>query len=153
MKKPKHEPGTFVRILLSDASFGYGRLLDDPYVALYDHRTAEPSTDLDAIEVKPVLFKVAVRRREGRDQWESIGKRPLQGEVAKPVVQFMQDLGNFRDCKIFDTAGMEKDATPDECVGLERASVWESRGVEERLLDTLMGRPNPEEERGRVRLA
>jgi hypothetical protein len=152
MAKPKHEPGTFLRIPLSDGSFGYGRLLEAPLAAFYDYRTAEPSADLDVLTSRPVLFTVGVRRRQGRDHWEAIGKRPLAGKLAEPVVQFLQDLGNPRSCKIFDTAGMERDVTPEECVGVERAAVWESSGVEERLLDTLLGRPNAQEVRGRVRL-
>ena len=64
----------------------------------------------------------------------------------------MLDRGNFRDCLIFDTAGNERRAEPQECLGLERASVWEEVGVEERLLDTFMGRPNDSVEHLKVRL-
>jgi hypothetical protein len=59
---------------------------------------------------------------------------PLVGEVSKPIVQFTQDVADPSQCTIFDTAGMERDATPEECVGLERASVWESHGIGEKLL-------------------
>ena len=51
--------------------------------------------------------------------------RELEEHLAQPVVQFMQDLGDFRRCTIFDTAGNEREAEPKECVGLERAAVWE----------------------------
>lgn len=64
----------------------------------------------------------------------------------------MQDVGNFRRCTILDTAGSMRDAEPQECVGLERMAVWEDSGVEDRLLDTLMGRPNETVERFKVRL-
>ncbi len=50
------------------------------------------------------------------------------------------------------TAGNERRAEPRECIGLERASVWEEVGVEERLLDTFRGRPNATAERHKVRL-
>jgi len=81
------KPGTFVRIPLADGSFGYGRVLSDPYMAFYDHRTAEPSSDLDEIESKPVLFTQAVRLF-GHDGWGELGHRTPQGEVAKPVICF-----------------------------------------------------------------
>jgi len=152
MKKLKtFKTGTFIRIPLADGSFGYGRMLSDPYIAFYDLRTMDPSTDLDNIESKPVLFTQAVRIF-GSSQWEGIGERKLEGVVAKPVVRFMQDIANFRDCVIYDSDGWERKATPEECIGLERAAVWDSPHIEERLLDHFMGRPNKTEISLRVRL-
>lgn len=151
-KALKFVPGTFVRIPLTDGSFGYGRILSDPYMAFYDYRTFEPSSDLDAIGSKPVLFRQAVRLLS-YDRWANIGKRELEGEVAQPVVRFMQDLADFRKCTIFDSVGMEKSVGPEECVGLERAAVWDPHHIERRLLDTFMGRPNDDEIRARVRLS
>lgn len=150
-KTPKLVSGTFVRIPLADGSFGYGRVLSDPYIAFYNYRTTEPSSDLDVIGSKPVLFTQTVRLF-GYDRWANIGKRELEGEVAKPVVRFMQDLADFRKCTIFDSAGMEKEVGPEECIGLERAAVWDPPHIERRLLDTFMGRPNEDEIRARVRL-
>lgn len=144
--------GTFVRIPLADGSFGYGRVLSDPYVAFYNHRTDEPLADLDVLGSQPVLFTQAVRFLSG-DRWTKIGHRALQGEVAKPVVRFMQDVADFRKCIIFDSEGMEKEVPPEACVGIERASVWDQPHIERRLLDTFMGRPNEDELRARVRLS
>ena len=144
-------PGTFVRVPLADGTFGYGRALSDPYMAFYDLRTAEPASDLDRIERMPVLFKQAVRLLDP-DRWPGLGERPLEGEVAEPVVRFVQDIGDYTMCTIFDSAGMERQATPEECVGLERAAVWDQHHIEQRLLDTFEGRPNAQEERLRVKL-
>lgn len=150
-KAPKLIPGTFVRIPLADGSFGYGRVLSDPYIAFYNYRTTEASEDLDVIESKPVLFTQAVRLFD-YNRWANLGKRELSGEVAKPVVRFTQDLGDYRKCVIFDSLGMERQATPEECVGLERAAVWDPHHIERRLLDTFEGRPNEDEIWARVRL-
>ena len=151
MLKPIHKPGTFLRIPLNDGSFGYGRVLGLLDCAFYNHRTTSPDSDLDRIASKPVLFKIAVRHLALK-AWEAIGWRELEEHLAQPVVYFMQDIGDFRRCTIFDTAGNERDAEPEECVGLEEAAVWEKEGVERRLLDALLGRPNAEMERARVRL-
>lgn len=91
-----------------------------------------------------------MRLRDGA-RWPAIGWRELEDEVAKPVVQFMQDVFDFHNCTIFDSEGMRRDAEPEECVGLERASVWDMHHIEQRLLDTFMGRPNEAEVRARVR--
>jgi hypothetical protein len=84
--------------------------------------------------------------------WEHIGSKTLEGAVAEPVVRFMQDVADFRQCTIFDTSGNSRAATPEECIGIERASVWDTHHIEERLLDTFMGRPNVAEMHSRVRL-
>lgn len=148
--KPKFEEGAFVRIPLEDGTFGYARQLPLPDFAFYDLRTVEPLSDLDTIERRAILFKIGAR--EDRRRWIPLGTRPLSGEVAEPVVQFHQEIGDYRKCTIFDTAGHERSAAPEECIGLERASIWEAHGVERRLLDTFEGRPNREVEHGRVRL-
>ena len=149
---PKFVPGTFIRIPLADGSFGYGRILSDPYVALYNYRTLEPSADVDVIGIQPILFTQAVRHL-GQDRWINIGRRELVGDVAKPVVRFRQDVADFRNCTIFDSEGMRRQVAPEECVGLERASVWDPHHIERRLLDAFMGRPNEDEIRARVRLS
>ncbi len=151
MRKKAYRPGAFVRISLGDGSCGYGRLLETPYAAFYNYRTASPDSDLDRIASKPVLFKTAVRHL-ALNAWEVIGWRELEEHLTQPLIRFMQDVGDFRRCTIFDTAGNERAAEPHECVGLERAVVWEQQGIEERLLDAFMGRPNADEERLKVRL-
>lgn len=147
MRKQSHKPGTFLRIPLADGSFGYGRLLTSPYSAYYDYRTTSPDSDLGRIASKPILFKAAVRQ-----SWEVIGWRELEEHLTQPVVRFHQDIGDFRRCKIYDSAGNEREAKPQECVGLERDAVWEQHALEERLLDTFMGRPNASVEHLKVRL-
>jgi hypothetical protein len=145
------QAGTFIRIPLNDGSFGYGRILSNPYVAFYNYRTMEPFFDLVVIGSKPLLFTQAVRLFD-YNRWGNIGWDDLDGEVAKPVVRFVQDIIDFKKCTIFDTEGMRRDAVPEECIGLERAAVWEMHHIEERLLDTFMGRPNEAEIQARVRL-
>jgi hypothetical protein len=150
MSRQRHKPGTFLRIPLADGSFGYGRMLEPPYDAFYNYRTPGPDEDLDRISSQPILFRIAVRH-SAPNSWEAIGWREIEEHLAQPIVQFTQDLGNFRDCTIFDTAGNVRAAEPQECVGLESAAVWEQHQVEERLLDTFMGRPNADAENLRVR--
>ena len=151
MASTTHKPGMFMRIPLADGSYGYGRLLQQPYAAFYDYRTTEPSDDLDAIERQPILFRVAILI-SGLRKWTPLGVRPLAGEAAAPLVFFQQNPFNPLVCSIYDTLGNDRNATPEECVGLERSAVWEPRHVEQRLLDRFMGRPNETEIHLRVRL-
>ncbi len=147
----RNKPGTFIRLHLADGSFGYGRLLDPPYAAFYGHQTREPDSSLEQIASTPILFKVAVNV-SALNEWAVIGWKEPEPHLSQPIVQFRQALGDFRRCTIFDTAGNTKAAAPHECVGLERAAVWERDSVEERLLDAFLGRPNATLEHLAVRL-
>lgn len=145
------KPGTVFRIPLADGSSAYAMKLDSPYAAFYDYRTLEPSSDLDTICIKPIFLRLAVEG-DVADYWDVIGWRPVQGDAAAPVLQFMQDIADHRSCTLFDSVGMEKDVAPEECIGIERAVVWRHDHAEQRLLDAFLGRPNKEEQRHRVRL-
>ncbi len=138
---PKHKPGSFWRIPLPDGSFGYGRILELHFDAFYNYRTTEPDADLDRIASKPILFRIVVKHPYPKS-WEPIGWREIEERLTQPVVQFRMEVGPLRRCWIFDSLGNSREATPKECIGLEPATVWESHGVEERLLDSFMGRPN-----------
>ena len=142
--------GTFLLVPLEDSTFSYARVLRDPHMAFYDHRTDEPSHDLDDIERQSVLFKLGVRLLDD-DGWLALGARPLEGAVARPVVRFRQDIADYTKCYLFDTAGMKRMVTPEECVGIERCSVWDAEHITERLLDHFMGRPNEDVIHMRVR--
>jgi hypothetical protein len=146
------EPGTFVRVPLPDGTSGYGRVLAEPYVAFHQLRTSEPAADLDAIEAAPLLFAQAVRICD-LERWPLLGRRDLTGAAARPLVFFTQDVLDPRRCTIFDTAGRSRAAAPEECVGLERAAVWDPHHIERRLLDNLTGQPNEAELRARVHLS
>ncbi|MDZ4784932.1 MAG: Imm26 family immunity protein [bacterium] len=150
-EKLKFEVGTYLLIPLSDGSFGYGRVLKNPYIAFYNYQTDRPTSDLDLIDLHPILFKQAVRFHK-ENKWINIGINPLNEELAKPVVRFMQDLADFRKCIIFDSEGLEQHVSPEDCIGVERAEVWESYHLEQRLLDTFQGKQNAAELYSRVRL-
>ncbi|WNG17282.1 immunity 26/phosphotriesterase HocA family protein [Cystobacter fuscus] len=139
--RPTHKPGSFLRIPLPDGSFGYGRVLELHFEAFYNYRTTEPDADLDRIASKPILFRVMVRSPYSKS-WELIGWREIEEHLTQPITQFRMEVGPLRRCTIFDSIGNSREATPKECIGLEPATVWESHGVERRLLDAFMGRPN-----------
>ncbi len=149
--KSSEPAGTFILVPLADGTFGYGRVTHEPFMAFYDLRTEAPVSDLVSIASAPVLFTVAVNG-SGRSAWKTLGVAPLEGAVASPAVFYMQGTFNLLDCRIFDTGGSSRPATPEECVGLEVASSWETRNVQNRLLDHFEGRENAEEVFGRVRL-
>jgi len=144
--------GTFLIIPLGDSTFGYGRTLAQPNIAFYRYRTDAPDSDLDRIAASPIAFTLAVLVSDA-NRWRALGQRELEHELQQPIVRFMQDIADFRQCTIFDNTGMVHDVSPEECVGLERSVVWNSSGVTRRLLDMFAGRPNDSVERNKVRLS
>jgi hypothetical protein len=152
-KSPKLKVGTYLQIPLADGSFGYGRVLQFPYVAFYDLRTAGPAPGVAQIDARPVLWRLSVRITGGHDRWPKVGHAPLSGAVAGPVTFFTQDDDRIDSCAVYDTEGMSRRVAPEECVGLERSANWDARHVEERLLDHFEGRENESVERLRVKLA
>lgn len=141
MNRKRFIPGRFLRIKLEDGSYAYGRLRNFQLATFYNLRTDEPIADLDKIANSSILFTVALHKSV-LGEWEIIGKKPLEEKLKQPFIQFWQDIGDYRNCKIFDDAGNERPARPEECEGLERWSVWEAKHVEDRLLDTFLEKPN-----------
>lgn len=118
----------------------------------YRYQTVTAEADLDTISAQPVAFTIAVRAT-AEAGWAVIGRRELEPALLQPVVQFHQDDANYRKCTIFDSVGNVQQATPEECLELERAAVWEDHAVKQRLLDTFAGRPNATFERLQPKLS
>lgn len=110
-------------------------------MSFYDFNTTNPIYDLELIASKKVLFSVNVHKSAFK-KWEIIGRLPLPDEMKKYIPTCWQSIGDPEDCIISDEDGNEKKVSPNECVGLETAAVWEDNHVEDRILDTIHGRKN-----------
>ena len=137
----KRTLGDFVKIELGDGFHTYARVLGEATFAVYDCRSADDDL-LENVESKPVLFQVAVLDsavKEGR--WQVVGNRPLEKCLQQPMPKFMQDRLRPESFSIYEN-GQIRPASRTECLGLERASVWDPAHVEERLRDHFAGRKN-----------
>jgi hypothetical protein len=132
-----------IRRTLSDEHTYYGRLLEFPWVVFYDARTREPLDEpAETLAYRP-LFTVAAHKSLIEEAgWQVIGEVPLDGSLQPPKEQFIQDDLDPGDCQIIDDQGNTRDATPEECDGLEAAAVWEPEHIADRLMDHYAGRPN-----------
>ncbi len=137
------EPGVLLRVDLDGVWHTYARMLARrPKYAFYDCRVSAPVDDVLAIVKRPVLFVLAVNDRTSRGHWPKVGQVPLEMAPVPIPNQFMQDIITGGACQIVDDAVNIRPAAPEECVGLERAAVWDPAHVEERLRDHYAGRPN-----------
>lgn len=134
-------PGAFVLIMLEDGTYSYGRVRNDALVSFYNYNTLEPVYDLELISSQPIIFSIWVHKSAFK-KWEYIGKLPLTEDLAKGIKRFRQNIADHTKCLILDEEGYERKATQEECINLERSSVWEAEHVEERILDSIKGKPN-----------
>jgi hypothetical protein len=133
-------PGNVIKIVLSDGSHTYARELRHPFVAVYDARDVS-ETDVAQIVKRPILFVVAVHD-SAFSGWKKVAFQPLEEGEAEVPLRFMQNIADPNKCRIVDGNGVAREATPDECEGLERVAVWDPEHVDERLLAHFRGEPS-----------
>jgi len=136
--------GDFLKIPLSDGSYGYARVLQNPLIAVYDVKSKN-SLCLNEIAKKKVLFKVCVMNHAiKKGIWPIIGHRPLDAELEK-IVKFYKVDKISNEITIYWEKGndyFEEPANFKECKNLEVAAVWEPEHIVERIEDHYAGRKN-----------
>ena len=136
----KRTIGDVVKISLGDRTHTYARVLSDASFAVYDARETK-ELPLEEIIQRPVLFFVAVMDhavKKGR--WPVVGHSPVQDRLLPPP-RFIQDPLDRDSFSIYENGRIRR-ATRQECIGMERAAVWEPEHVEDRLRDHYAGRKN-----------
>jgi hypothetical protein len=138
----KRVVGDIVRIDLGDGFHTYARVLAEALFAFYDGRVTDELA-IDRIIALPILFQIPVMDHAvKRGRWVVIGNEPLGDTLLDPPLFFMQDILHKDRFSIYERGGKIRPATKEECVGLERAAVWEPTHVEDRLRDHYAQRKN-----------
>ncbi|AFD06632.1 immunity 26/phosphotriesterase HocA family protein [Solitalea canadensis] len=142
MKKQTRTIGSIVKIELNNGYHTYGRVLSDASFAIYDCRTNIEIQDPEIIVQKPILFIVAVYDSAVKNgRWLKVFNLPLEKELERLPFKYIQDKLDPNKFQIYDNGNI-RPASKEECVGLERAAVWEPEHVEERIIDYYEGRNN-----------
>ena len=127
----KGNEGDIVRIALGEQSVYYAKLLVFPLMSFFDicGLIEDPAPRLLS---EPMLFKIWVSKEGWQNKrWRKIGKEAVSPSERLSPEFFKIDKINGRYYKYKN--GTFKLSTPGECVGLERAAVWDPVHVEERL--------------------
>lgn len=133
--------GDVVVIDLGNGSFGYGRVLPKPLMAFYDLESTEQVAAAEVVK-STVLFIVSVMYQAIKsDRWDIVGNVPLEESLKIEPRFFMQDMLS-KEFSIYYAGKITPAASRDECIGLERAAVWEAEHLEDRLRDHFAGVPN-----------
>lgn len=136
--------GAFIEIALTNGKFSYGRILGKASYAFYNIYSESKIIDIDFIKGNKVLFIVGVYDHAiTKNRWKIIGISELEGGLNKIPFKFIQDDFEPTQLEIYNpNTGAISPAKKEQCIGLERAAVWEPEHVEERIIDYFEGRPN-----------
>jgi hypothetical protein len=136
--------GAIVKVPIDDKYHTYARILDKAGYAFYDLRTDEDIKDLRQIVSSPILFIIAVYDDViTRGKWLKVGKLPLEDELKSLPMEFIQDEIEPEKFFLYNAdTGEIIPADKKQCIGLERAAVWEAEHVEDRLRDHFSGKSN-----------
>jgi hypothetical protein len=141
MKRQKRTVGAVVKIPFDGKWFTYGQILDDADVVIFDART-DCELSIDEITNQPIICRVAVSYHAiTKGRWLKVGKYPIGKELKKPIPKYIQDILQPDRFEIYFD-GIIRPSTREECIGLERAAVWEPEHVEERIRDHYSGKQN-----------
>ncbi|CCN84074.1 hypothetical protein VIBNISFn27_60003 [Vibrio nigripulchritudo SFn27] len=143
--------GSVLQIPLKDGTFAYGwarNYLDVSYFKLISEK---PIQDIEFIVGSNILFSVPTSKSVIKE-WDIIGQVTLSDDLNKLIPIFRQDMAHLERCSICDEEGNTYDASPEECIGLERSSVWKAGHVEERIVEEMAGRKSKFYERRKVQL-
>ena len=140
-KKQKRIIGSILKVPLNDGTHTYAQTLPEADFVIFDARSTS-NLDPDEIVNRPILFRVAVHKSAWCDgRWERIGKSELNEQLIEADPKFIQDSINPEKFQIY-LAGEIRNATKEECLGLECCAVWEPEHVEDRIRDHYAGVPN-----------
>lgn len=156
----KVKEGSIVAINLSDNRTVFGRLVPSiaTIIAVYSYiHPTDKINDLDIRKIltSNILFYCGIYRdllKKGIFKVVDIVPFSIQ-EVSDIPPFFLQSINDIQRCKVFWIDGREREAKPEECVGLEKSSVWDEKGLRKRIEDTLDGKKNPNVELNKVILS
>jgi hypothetical protein len=136
--------GAFIEIALPNGKYSYGRILAKASFAFYDIYSDERVTDLDKIRKSKVLFINSVYKHAiTKNRWKIIGVSEIEPNLKILPMEFIQDELEPTQFEIYSpNTGIMKPAKKAECLGLERAAVWEPDHIEDRIVDYFEGRAN-----------
>jgi hypothetical protein len=136
-KRQKITPGSILKIDLGNGYHSYSRIVTSTSFAFYDCKTKDDISDLHRIISFPILFITTIYSDTiTKGIWSIIGKLPIEEALSKEPPRFIQDPIHPDKFRIKNyQLNTQTPASFEECIGMERACVWEPHAIVERLND------------------
>ena len=142
-RKIKRRVGDVVAVPISEGRRSFAIVLDEPTIAFFDilttnDRTPSPGDMLNSRE----LFRLWVMNHAiERGTWPVVSHTRVPPHMLTPQPFFKQDPISGK-LSITTNGADEEPASRAQCLGLERAAVWDPRHIVDRLEDHFSGREN-----------
>ncbi len=153
-KRKLYKQGSIVKIKLPEGRLAFGRLLPGYHIGVYDFIMMQDGElpSIESIISHPVFLYCGIYKDIiTKGIFEIIGFKELtQPDLDAIPPSFTQSLGNMDDCEIYYYDGRARKASPEECINLERSSVWEAEGVINRIQSFYSGKKHPNVELQKV---
>lgn len=141
MKRQKEIPGAIVKVPFDGEYHTYARVLNYGDLAFYDCKTKEDIGNLKDVTSKPILFKCIVNiNGVQRGKYPIIGEVPLEDTLKDSKYYLAPPVGS-NQYRISANGGI-RNASREECVGLEPGIIWDPVHIDVRLTDHYAGREN-----------
>jgi hypothetical protein len=128
----RRKVGDVYAVTLPDNKYGFGRLMEDASIQVFDYISDEPDIDVSQAKVK---FTVGIFDAEFRSPYLTFIKSvPFNNEdEGWPPMKCMFDPSNPGYYSKY-YKGQTTKSTREECIGLEAVEVWELGLIINRLL-------------------
>lgn len=145
MIKRKEKTGDIIKVPFGENYFTYAQFLRDTIFAFYDCRTNVDMQEVCDVLRHKKLFTISVHATAVRSKrWTIVGSCDTPEDSKENPYLFKyrnMPQGHPPVYEIYKD-GITKEATREECIGLEYLFAWTPDKVEERLRDHYAGRPN-----------
>ncbi len=145
MAKQKITEGAILEISIENEYYVYAQILKNRLgYAFFDFKSESKLIDLSVLIKANVIFILMVYDdvvTEGR--WLKVGKLTIREDLLIQPMKFIQNEANINDFEFYNpNTGEIIKAERSQCLGLERAAVWEVNHVEDRIRDFYLGISN-----------
>lgn len=154
MIKKKEKTGDIIKVPFDGKHFIYAQYLSDGLYSFYDIKVQKDISDLADILKAKKMFSIIVHSSAlKKNGWAIVGNMHLPSHDRENPPLFVDKIlphGQKPAYEIYQN-GQTRDASKEECIGLEYFFVWSPERVEERIRDYYAGRPNFQAEYYRIK--
>ena len=135
-KKQRITVGSIVEIPIDNVYYVYAQILKKGCYAFFDYRSENQLQDYSILQEKPVMFIVGVYDYIiKKNIWSIVGKLPIRENLKIQPLMYIYDAHKDTYSLYNNNTGEIIPCTKDEAYGLERASVWGDKHIEDRIRD------------------